>query len=95
MNFNRNSTTSDVLEGIDLSGKTALVTGASTGLGAETARALAASGADLTLVARSAEKLNSVAGEIQAETGREPETATLELDKPATIRRFAASAGWV
>ncbi|MEM8638614.1 MAG: SDR family NAD(P)-dependent oxidoreductase [Cyanobacteria bacterium P01_G01_bin.54] len=90
MEFDRNSTTTDVLNGIDLSGKTALVTGASTGLGAETARALAARGADVTLVARSAAKLAHIAHEIQSETGRSPETATLELDKPATIRTFVA-----
>ncbi|ABW26349.1 SDR family NAD(P)-dependent oxidoreductase [Acaryochloris marina] len=89
MKFDRNSTTTDVLNGIDLSGKTVLVTGASTGLGAETARALAACGADVTLVARSKAKLSNVANEIQSETGRLPEIATLELDKPATIRRFA------
>ena len=91
MKFDRNSTTTDVLNGIDLSGKTALVTGASTGLGAETARALAACGADVTLVARSEAKLSNVANEIQSETGRLPETAALELDKPATIRSFAAN----
>ena len=90
MKYDRNSTTTDVLNGIDLSGKTALVTGASTGLGAETARALAACGADVTLVARSVNKLSKVAESIQLETGRLPETATLELDKPATIRTFAA-----
>ena len=90
MKFDRNSTTTDVLNGIDLSGKTVLVTGASTGLGAETARALAACGADVTLVARSEVKLSKVANEIQSETGRLPETAALELDKPATIRSFAA-----
>jgi len=90
MKFDRNSTTTDVLNGIDLSGKTALVTGASTGLGAETARVLAACGADVTLVARSKAKLSKVANEIQSETGRLPETAALELDKPATIRTFAA-----
>jgi len=90
MKYDRNSTTTDVLNGIDLSGKTALVTGASTGLGAETARALAACGADVTLVARSVNKLSKVAESIQLETGRLPETATLELDKPATIRSFAA-----
>ena len=89
MKFDNNSTTTDVLKGIDLSGKTVLVTGASTGIGAETARALAACGADVTLIARSEAKLSNVANEIQSETGRLPETAILELDKPATIRTFA------
>lgn len=70
-----------------------LVTGASTGLGAETARALAARGAAVTLVARSTDKLSSVAETIESETGRTPETAALELDKPATIRSFVE--GWL
>ena len=43
--FSSQSTTDQVLEGIDLTGKLALVTGASSGLGVETARALAAKGA--------------------------------------------------
>ena len=89
MAFDRSSTTDDVLSGVDLTGKTVLITGASTGLGAETARALAAHGADLTLVARSTEKLRRVAEEIHAATGRKPETASLELDKPSTVRSFA------
>jgi short-subunit dehydrogenase involved in D-alanine esterification of teichoic acids len=48
----KDSTTSDVLEGIDLNGKLALITGASGGLGAETARALAEKGARVILTAR-------------------------------------------
>ena len=50
--FDWQSTTDQVLEGIDLGGKVAIVTGASGGLGAETARALAARGAAVTLTAR-------------------------------------------
>ncbi|WP_136439495.1 SDR family oxidoreductase [Pacificoceanicola onchidii] len=49
---------------MDLSGKTALITGASRGIGAETARAFAAAGAKVALVARSAEAIADVAGEI-------------------------------
>lgn len=91
MSFDKNSTTTDVLAGINLTGKVVIVTGGSTGLGAETARALAKQGASVTLVARSAEKLATVAAEIAEETGKVPETAALELDKPDTIRRFAES----
>jgi hypothetical protein len=43
--FGATSTTDDVLEGVDLTGKRILVTGASAGLGVETARALVAQGA--------------------------------------------------
>lgn len=44
--------TDEVLDGVDLTGRTALVTGATSGLGAETARALAAAGATVVLAAR-------------------------------------------
>ena len=87
--FDRSSTSDDVLGGIDLGSKTVLVTGASTGLGAETARALAVHGAALTLADRSTEKLTRVAEKIHSATGRKPEIASLELDTPSTIRSFA------
>ncbi|TDJ38822.1 MAG: oxidoreductase, partial [Gammaproteobacteria bacterium] len=48
MSFGFESTTDEVLDGIDLSGKRAVVTGASGGLGEETARALASKGAAVT-----------------------------------------------
>jgi NAD(P)-dependent dehydrogenase (short-subunit alcohol dehydrogenase family) len=90
MTFDRNSTTYDVLEDINLVGKTVLITGGSTGLGAETARALASKGALVTIVARSADKLAKTADSIKADTGQDVETASLELDKPDTIRAFAS-----
>ena len=46
------TTTDEVLEGVDLRGKIAVVTGASTGLGLETARALASVGAQVVLAGR-------------------------------------------
>jgi NAD(P)-dependent dehydrogenase (short-subunit alcohol dehydrogenase family) len=54
--FGAKSTTDDVLESIDLSGKRVLVTGVSAGLGVETARALAAHGATVIGTARDLEK---------------------------------------
>lgn len=53
----------------DLSGKVAIVTGASSGLGADAARAYADNGAAVALLARRAEKLNAVAEEIRAKGG--------------------------
>jgi NAD(P)-dependent dehydrogenase (short-subunit alcohol dehydrogenase family) len=50
--FGAKSTTDEVLEGVDLSGKRVLVTGVSAGLGVETARTLAAHGAEVTGTAR-------------------------------------------
>lgn len=50
----------------DLTGRVALITGASSGLGAEFARALAARGADTVLLARRKEKLEGVADEVRA-----------------------------
>ncbi len=52
MAFGATSTTEDVLQGVDLNGKRVLVTGVSAGLGVETARALAAHGAEVVGAAR-------------------------------------------
>lgn len=88
--FGFESTTNDVVEGIDLSGKTALVTGASGGLGAETARALAARGARLILAARNVAKAQGVADAIRASTGNDGiEVEELELASLASVRACA------
>ncbi|SKA03730.1 NAD(P)-dependent dehydrogenase, short-chain alcohol dehydrogenase family [Chitinophaga eiseniae] len=54
--FNAKSTTSDVIGGVDLSGKIAIVTGGNTGIGLETTRVLAAAGATVIVPARDVEK---------------------------------------
>jgi len=87
--FGPETTTDEVLEGIDLSGRTALVTGASGGLGAETARALASRGARVILAARDREKLDAVAESIRRATAAEVETVALELGSLAGIRAAA------
>ncbi|WP_405485034.1 SDR family NAD(P)-dependent oxidoreductase [Nocardia sp. NBC_00511] len=59
-------TTDEVLDGVDLTGRTALVTGATSGLGGETARALAAAGATVVLAARDFEAAVSRACRIRS-----------------------------
>ncbi len=87
------TTTTEVSVGADLSGRSALVTGASGGLGAETARALAAAGAAVTLAVRDLEKAAGVAESIRAEVpGADLDFLELELDRPESIR--AAVKAW-
>ena len=59
--FDAESTAMQVITGIDLTGQAAIVTGASSGIGVETARALASAGADVTLAVRSPLHRNSTA----------------------------------
>ena len=72
----------------DLKGQIALVTGASRGIGAATAEALAARGAHVLLVARKAEKLEEVEDRIHA-AGGSATIAPLDLTDGANIARLA------
>jgi short-subunit dehydrogenase len=67
---------------------TALITGASTGIGAVYADRLAKRGYDLILVARNAERLSDVANRLQS-TGRAIETLPADLTNPADVERVA------
>lgn len=88
--FDKSSTTDQVLDGIDLAGRTAIVTGASGGLGAETARSLAAHGAAVTLAARDVAKAERVAAAIRGEHPKAKLTVrALVLDRPDSVRAFA------
>ncbi len=68
----------------DLTGKVALVTGASRGLGQQFARALAGAGADLAVTSRRRESLESFAGELNA-LGRRVACVELDLREEASI----------
>jgi len=90
--FNAHSLASDVIAGVDLTGKTAIVTGGSSGVGVETARALARAGASLILPARTRPKAEAVAAELRASTGNASiEVADMDLGKFASVRAFANS----
>src|ERR1700744_4067186 len=79
-----------VVEGIDLSGKVCVVTGASSGLGRESARALAAAGAQVILAARNADALAETARWIQAEVpDARTSTVILDLTSLASVRTAA------
>ena len=88
--FGHDTTTDEVLRDIDLAGKLALVTGGSSGLGAETARALASRGAKVVMTARNMAKGEEVARGIRSATGNtDVEVEELELGSLASIRAFA------
>jgi NAD(P)-dependent dehydrogenase (short-subunit alcohol dehydrogenase family) len=87
--FGFESTAAEVAAGVDLSGKRAVVTGAASGIGVETARALAGAGAGVTLAVRDLEAGARVAADITATTGNaDVAVAKLELTDRATIDAF-------
>lgn len=92
--FGSQTTTDEVLEGVDLTGRRVLVTGAAVGLGRETARAMAAHGADVTILARSAERAGEGAAAVSALVpGASLDTGVVDLGSLASINAFAD--GWL
>lgn len=90
--FNRNSTADEVLEGIDLSGRTAIVTGAGSGIGIETARSLAKAGAKVTLAVRNLEQGQRAADDINASTDSDrARVAPLHLDSVHSVDEFVGN----
>ncbi len=88
--FGAKSTAEDVIEGLDLRGQLAVVTGASVGLGKETARVLAKAGADVFLGARRREAIHEFAVEINATCGENrAHIHPLDLMSLASIDAFA------
>ena len=90
--FGFESTAADVIEGVDLSGKTAIVSGATSGIGVETARALAGAGAAVTLAVRDTGAGDQVAADIRASTGNSlVHVAAVDLTEPSSVGRFVRS----
>ncbi len=89
--FGATSTTDEVLEGVDLSGKRILVTGVSAGLGVETARTLAAHGAQVVGAARDLKKAEVATEQVrtQAAHGGGLELVELDLASLASVRACA------
>jgi len=88
------TTAAEIVANVDLRGKRAVVTGASSGIGVETARALASTGAEVTLAVRNVEAGRKVADEIaeklpSGEAG--PQVARLDLADPASVAGFVHS----
>jgi NAD(P)-dependent dehydrogenase (short-subunit alcohol dehydrogenase family) len=87
--FGFSSTADDVIEGIDLSGRRAIVTGGASGIGVETARALASAGAEVTLAVRRTAAGDQVAADLVRSTGNEAIfVQPLELSDQRSVTRF-------
>jgi NAD(P)-dependent dehydrogenase (short-subunit alcohol dehydrogenase family) len=86
--FGPESTTDEVLEGIDLAGKRILVTGVSAGIGVETARSLQAHGAEVVGAARDLDKARRALKEAGA---ADMELVKLDLASLASVRAAADS----
>jgi NAD(P)-dependent dehydrogenase (short-subunit alcohol dehydrogenase family) len=80
--FNATSTAAEVIAGIDLTGRRTIVTGGASGIGIETARALASAGAEVVLAVRNVE-----AGKLSARNG----VAAYALDPEAASRLWQVS----
>jgi NAD(P)-dependent dehydrogenase (short-subunit alcohol dehydrogenase family) len=91
--FGPASTAAEVIAGVDLTGKRAVVTGASSGIGQETARVLAGAGAEVTLAVRDTGAGEKAAAEISGSAdSRNVRVARLDLADRASVRGFVA--GW-
>lgn len=89
--FQFSSTAADVIDGITLAGQRAIVTGGASGIGVETARALASAGAEVTLAVRSVTAGQQTAADITATTGASVKVAPLDLTDLDSVSAFVAS----
>lgn len=83
--FHAKSTALEVVKGVDLSGKNAIVTGGYSGIGVETVRALVAAGAEVLVPARDIAKAKDALGEFGAKAA----IAAMDLSDLSSVRKFA------
>ncbi|WP_174274192.1 SDR family NAD(P)-dependent oxidoreductase [Sphingomonas bacterium] len=86
----RRPTAEDVVAHHDLRGKTAVVTGAGSGLGSETARALASAGAAVVMAVRDVERGEALAAEMRAGLSGTLDVLALDLADLSSVRKAAA-----
>jgi NAD(P)-dependent dehydrogenase (short-subunit alcohol dehydrogenase family) len=90
--FNDRTTALEVVDGIDLAGRRAIVTGGASGIGVETARALAHAGAQVTLAVRDVAAGERVAADITNTAGRDDvSVAPLDLADLASVDALTAA----
>lgn len=90
--FTAGSTAAEVVAGVDLTGRRAIVTGGASGIGVETARALASAGAEVTLAVRNTDAGQATAEDIIATTGnKQILVAPLDLADQASVALFVAA----
>ena len=88
--FHAKSSALEVIEGHDLTGKEAIVTGGAAGIGVETVRALAKAGARVIIATRNLQQAQEVAQQLSKETGSNKiEAEKLDLTSLKSVREFA------
>jgi NAD(P)-dependent dehydrogenase (short-subunit alcohol dehydrogenase family) len=88
--FDKESTAAEVISGVNLDGKRVVITGASSGIGVETVRALASANAEVTLAVRNPVAGREVARKLTESTGNgQILVEELELTSPASVTAFA------
>ena len=91
--FGFSTTTDDVLQGVDLTGKAMIVTGGASGIGLETSRSLAAAGASVTIAARRLREAEEIVGALRQSTANDAiEARALDLADLNSVRAFID--GW-
>ena len=90
--FGFSTTAAEVLDGVDLTGKTMIVTGGASGIGIETVRALSQAGAAVTIAARRPDAAETVAAELRESTGNTAiDVRELDIADLASVRRFVSN----